>query len=197
MAFVTAVVGGRTAGRAMRAPSRTASRARWQVAGAARRAQLPTASGIRRMTMRQEAWVRLVPSSELQPGDLKGLSVAGQSLLVAVDNDGTVYVTQGLCSHLAVPLDQGTIGDGVLTCSQHRSSFDLKTGEVLSWCTYPPILGPLLGKLQPPTPISVYPVREQAGFIEAYLQVDARDEFEKNYWRGILDAQGKATGGYY
>eukprot|EP00166_Cyanidium_caldarium_P000917 ctg_1387.g449 len=132
------------------------------------------------MTMRQEAWVRLVPSSELQPGDLKGLSVAGQSLLVAVDNDGTVYVTQGLCSHLAIPLDQGTIGDGVLTCSQHRSSFDLKTGE-----------------LQPPTPISVYPVREQAGFIEAYLQVDARDEFEKNYWRGILDAQGKATGGYY
>ncbi|KAK4537564.1 hypothetical protein CDCA_CDCA13G3589 [Cyanidium caldarium] len=194
MAFVTAVVGGRTAGRAS---SRTVSRARWQVAGAARRAQLPTASGVRRMTMRQEAWVRLVPSSELQPGDLKGLSVAGQSLLVAVDNDGTVYVTQGLCSHLAIPLDQGTIGDGVLTCSQHRSSFDLKTGEVISWCTYPPILGPLLGKLQPPTPISVYPVREQAGFIEAYLQVDARDEFEKNYWRGILDAQGKATGGYY
>ncbi|KAF6000832.1 hypothetical protein CCYA_CCYA18G4491 [Cyanidiococcus yangmingshanensis] len=145
----------------------------------------------------KEAWVRLVPSSDLQPGELRTVTVASQLVLVAVDQDGSVYASQGYCSHLAVPLDTGSIADGVLTCSQHRSSFDLKTGEVISWCTFPPILGPLLGKLQPATPISVFPVRENAGYIEAYLQVDAREDFEKQYWRGILDAQGKATGGYY
>jgi len=31
----------------------------------------------------------------------------------------------------------------------------------------------------------VYPVRENAGYIEAYLQVDAKDEFEKQYWKGM------------
>ena len=153
-------------------------------------------TGVAKLAMK-EAWVRLVPTSDLQPGELRTVTVASQLVLVAVDQDGSVFATQGYCSHLAVPLDTGSIGDGVLTCSQHRSSFDLKTGEVISWCTFPPILGPLLGKLQPPTPISVYPVRENAGYIEAYLQVDAKDEFEKQYWKGILDAQGKATGGYY
>lgn len=34
-------------------------------------------------------------------------------------------------------------------------------------------------------------VREQGGFVEVLLDVDAKTEFEKKYWKGILDAQGK------
>ena len=40
-------------------------------------------------------------------------------------------------------------------------------------------------------------VREQGGFVEILLDVDAKADFEKAYWKGILDAQGKADGGYY
>lgn len=168
--------------------------------GARARHSLPAAAAApaaSRLVMRQEAWVRLVPTSDLQPGDLKTFYVAGQSVLVATDLDGQVYATQGMCSHLATPLEAGSIADGVLTCDQHHSSFDLKTGDVIEWCPHPPILGPLLGKLKPPTPIQVFPVRETNGFIEAYLNVQAREDFEQSYWKGILDAQGRADGGYY
>ena len=34
-------------------------------------------------------------------------------------------------------------------------------------------------------------VREQGGFIEVLLDVDAKTDFEKKYWKGVLDAQGK------
>ena len=40
-------------------------------------------------------------------------------------------------------------------------------------------------------------VREQGGYIEVLVDVNAKAEFEKKYWKGILDAQGKADGGYY
>ena len=36
-------------------------------------------------------------------------------------------------------------------------------------------------------------VRESGGFVEVLLDVDAKAEFEKKYWKGILDAQGKVA----
>lgn len=74
----------------------------------------------------------------------------------------------------------------------------MSTGELAGdWCPFPPLVGPLLGKLQGPKPLAVYPVRENGGYIEALLDVDARKDFEKDYWVGILDATGKASGSYY
>lgn len=40
-------------------------------------------------------------------------------------------------------------------------------------------------------------VRSKNGILEAFLQVNAREQYESAYWTGILDAQGKADGGYY
>lgn len=90
------------------------------------------------------------------------------------------------------------MGDGIITCAQHKSSFDLTTGELAGeWCPFPPLIGPVLGKLQGPRPLTVFPVRENGGVIEALLDVDARKDYEQDYWQGLLDATGKATGGYY
>ena len=148
--------------------------------------------------MESEAWVQLLPTSDIQPGELKGVYTAGQSLLVSCDYDGQVYASANICPHLGTPLTDGAIGDGVLTCAQHKSSWDLSTGELAGdWCPFPPLLGPLLGKLQGPRNLQVYPVRENAGYIEALINVDAREDFEKDYWFGLLDASGKSTGGYY
>ncbi|GJQ15433.1 hypothetical protein GpartN1_g7224.t1 [Galdieria partita] len=150
------------------------------------------------ISMKTEAWVKLVKTEEIKPGDLKPFFVAGQSLLVVCDYDGQVYCTANVCPHLGTPLDQGLIGSGTLICAQHRTSWRLSDGKLAGkWCPYPPILGPLLGKLKVPQDLAVFPVREMNGFIEALVDLDAAKEFESNYWRGILDAQGKATGGYY
>jgi len=33
--------------------------------------------------------------------------------------------------------------------------------------------------------------------IEVLVDADAKADFEKRYWKGVLDASGKANGGYY
>lgn len=148
--------------------------------------------------MTQEAWVPLLDVSEISPGELKGVVTAGQQILVSCDYDGQVYASANICPHLGTPLTDGSIGDGVLTCAQHKSSWDLSTGALAGeWCPFPPLIGPVLGKLQGPKPLTVYTVRESGGTIEALLDVSAKEEYEKNYWKGLLDAQGKADGGYY
>lgn len=36
----------------------------------------------------------------------------------------------------------------------------------------------------------------QANKVEVLVDADANAEFEKGYWSGLLDATGKASGGY-
>lgn len=166
----------------------------------ARAAPAPARGASRRATpsMKTEAWVPLLSTSEIAPGDLKAVYAASQSILVSCDYDGQVYASSNICPHLGTPLTDGAIGDGVLTCAQHKSSWDLTTGELAGeWCPFPPIVGPLLGKLQGPRGLVVFPVRQTGGSIEALIDVEARADFEKDYWRGILDSTGKATGDYY
>mmetsp|Transcript_24483 Transcript_24483/g.62839 ORF Transcript_24483/g.62839 Transcript_24483/m.62839 type:complete len:132 (+) Transcript_24483:1111-1506(+) len=44
------------------------------------------------------------------------------------------YAVQGQCPHLGIPLAGGQITpEGNLVCSQHKSSWDLKSGEVEEW----------------------------------------------------------------
>ena len=40
-------------------------------------------------------------------------------------------------------------------------------------------------------------MRKQGGSLQALVNVNAKAQFESNYWRGVLDAQGKVDGGYY
>lgn len=147
--------------------------------------------------MKKEAWVPLIETNDISPGQLKGVVAAQQQVLVACDYDGQVYASANVCPHLGTPMNDGEVADGVLVCAQHKSSFDLTTGAVKEWCTFPPLVGPLLGKLSTPCDLPVYAVRENAGTIEALLDVEAREDYEKDYWKGILDAKGKASGEYY
>ena len=45
--------------------------------------------------------------------------------------------------------------------------------------------------------MDVYKCRKQGGKVQALVNVNAKQQFESKYWRGILDAQGKVDGGYY
>lgn len=48
-----------------------------------------------------------------------------------------------------------------------------------------------------PATFSARQVRSKGGILEAFLNVNARAEYENAYWTGVLDAQGKADGSYY
>jgi hypothetical protein len=104
-----------------------------------------------------------------------------------------------------------------ITDPQWGTKYSLVNGDVVGkWCPSPPIIGSLIGALFPPQGVWVPEVRESNGYIEVKLDVDvsscstvivlflylkavmqAKAEFEKKFWKGILDAQGKADGGYY
>ena len=43
----------------------------------------------------------------------------------------------------------------------------------------------------------VFKVRKQGKAVQALINVNLKAQFEFNYWRGILDSQGKVDGGYY
>lgn len=87
---------------------------------------------------------------------------------------------------------------GAIVCPLHRSAFDLRTGKLVgAWCPAPPLIGPLTGKLKSEKSLQTFQCRKQGGKVQVLLDINAKKRFDSNYWRGILDAQGKVDGGYY
>lgn len=148
----------------------------------------------------QEEWVAVLKTSDIAPGELVGVTQDGLEILIAADLKGSIYATANICPHLGTPLDQGSINAaGALVCPLHKSAFSLEDGKLVGdWCPFPPVLGPLiLGKLEPPKDLAVFPVRASGGNIQVLINRNLKQEFETKYWSGLLDAQGKATGDYY
>ncbi|KAA8491391.1 Methanesulfonate monooxygenase ferredoxin subunit [Porphyridium purpureum] len=197
MAFVSA--GGVGASRQNRAAgSWSGVQGAWAAAAPAAPVRARQNRRAAQIQMAKEAWVQLLPTSDISPGELKPVFAAGQSVVVACDYDGQVYASANICPHLGTPLDNGSVGDGNIVCAQHKSSWNLSTGELAGdWCPFPPLIGPLLGKLVTPSPLNVFSVRENDGFIEALLDIDLKSDYESNYWVGLLDARGKASGEYF
>ena len=82
------------------------------------------------------------------------VQVDGTDILLA-NAGGTVYATQGICSHEYFELDKGFLTGDSITCALHLSRFDLETGEALD----------------PPAelPLQVYPVAIEEGQVVLYL----------------------------
>lgn len=80
-------------------------------------------------------WQPLGPLADLAEGKLEQRTVAGLPLLVHRQGD-TVHVLSDVCSHLAGPLHEGKLkdhdGDPCVVCPWHRSTFSLRTGEVVA-----------------------------------------------------------------
>ena len=132
-----------------------------------------------------------------KPGFATSGVAGGLAICIAVDPKGAVFALGDKCPPINQPLsfgkvnDDGTIQDPVL-----GTKFSLKTGEVVGkWC--PSGIGKLIGGAFSPIGVPTFPVRKSKNFIEVQVDVNAKANFEANYWSGILDAQGKANGKYY
>jgi nitrite reductase/ring-hydroxylating ferredoxin subunit len=146
----------------------------------------------------KNVWTTVCSKADLKPSSLKAAFGAGQDILIATDKGGKVFASANVCPHIGTPLDQGTVEDGAIICPLHRSAFDLRTGKLVGpWCPAPPLIGPLTGKLKSPKELKTFQARTQGGSVQVLLDVNAKKRFDSNYWRGILDAQGKVDGSYY
>merc|ERR1719188_2351017 len=177
--------------------------------GSTRSSSLSTAQGPSKTAARYTTqvilpalqWIKSgLKLSDLQATELKAKNLGGTDVLVGKDGNGKLFCVGNLCPHIGTPMSEGAdvIGD-VIVCPLHGSSFKVTTGELLDWCPSPPIIGPLTGIIAQKKNLAVFDVRTSffGGDVEVLVDTNAKKAWEADYWKGILDAQGKDDGTYY
>ena len=145
----------------------------------------------------KEKYVPCIALKDLpKPGGATSGVAGGLAICIAVDPKGAVYALGDKCPPVGQPLSFGSVNsDGTIQDPVLGTKFSLKTGAVVEWC--PTGIGKLLGGLFEPSGVPTYAVRKAGANLEVQVDVNAKANFESNYWSGILDAQGKANGKYY
>ena len=70
---------------------------------------------------------RAASVSELWDGEMQARSVGGKRVLL-VHWEGRIHAYEDRCAHLGVPLSEGMLDKGVITCSAHHYQYDACTG---------------------------------------------------------------------
>ncbi len=110
-------------------------------------------------------WVAVVPEREIPPGTRHVSAVRDVEILL-VNHQGQIYALDNRCPHMEARLEKGEITpDGAIVCPRHRSVFDLKTGVVLDWAPWPPVVGRALGAIRQERPVRVYPTKVEDGTV--------------------------------
>ena len=156
-------------------------------------------SGVKVVVPDKKVWVSWIPASEAKAGTINSGFRYGQEIAIVCDPKGGLYALSNKLPPFGYPTSFATVGKGFILDPVTQSAFKLTTGEPVGpWCPSPPGIGPILFNLiTSPTSIPTFPVRKQGGSLQALVNVNAKAQFESNYWRGVLDAQGKVDGGYY
>ena len=78
-----------------------------------------------------DEYVAVMNEQDLAEGKLTRVDVAGIPAVVLKEGK-TIYAIGATCSHLAGPLDEGTVENGIVQCPWHGSRFCMKDGSVVN-----------------------------------------------------------------
>ena len=116
------------------------------------------------------SWTKVLAAEALSPGTRQVVKVGNRKILV-LNHENQLYAVDNNCPHLKLPLKNGKITeDGAIVCTFHRSAFDLQTGEVKGWCSWPPGVGKVLSMVSPQKVLPVFPIRVEEGNIWVDVQ---------------------------
>lgn len=76
-------------------------------------------------------FVAVMDEQDLLEGKLARVDAAGIPA-VLLKQDKSIYAIGATCTHLAGPLDEGTVEDGIVTCPWHGSRFCMYDGSVVN-----------------------------------------------------------------
>ena len=76
-------------------------------------------------------WQYVTMLDEIPEGDILTMQINGEDVILS-RNGSVVSCFQNSCAHLGMPMDMGTVSDGILTCPHHGFQYDLKSGECLT-----------------------------------------------------------------
>lgn len=101
-------------------------------------------------------FVSVMQLSELKTQGRVTKLVNDNKILFIWHNDN-VHAVQAQCPHLKLPLSKAKINENnEITCPFHHSKFDLCTGEVKCWSSWPPVIGNMLGKVSKEKNLKIY-----------------------------------------
>lgn len=148
----------------------------------------------------KNVWVPIIPSSDAKPLSVTSGFQYGIEVAVVSDKGGNVYGLSNKLPPFGQPTTFATFDASKPDCIIEPvtgTAYNYKTGKVSgAWCPSP--LGKIIfGLLTSPTDVQKVQVRKKGKAVEALINVNAKQQFESDYWRGVLDAQGKVDGGYY
>ena len=94
-------------------------------------------------------WEPVAKAADIAEGESHVVAI-GARRIALYHHAGTFYALKDMCPHAGLPISDGPISDGTVTCPYHGWTFDLATGN-----------GPA------GTQVATYPVRENAaGMLE-------------------------------
>ncbi len=70
----------------------------------------------------------MAKASEIAPGEMKLVNVAGQDVVVA-NVEGAFFAFGNECTHVGGPLVDGELEGESVTCPWHATIFNVKTGQ--------------------------------------------------------------------
>lgn len=75
------------------------------------------------------AWIEVATLDDLWCGDMLGVEVDGEQILLVYPDGGAIRAYQGLCPHQQALLADGDLEKNILTCHGHKWQFDVTTGQ--------------------------------------------------------------------
>lgn len=110
-------------------------------------------------------WTKVLAADALSSGGRQVVKVGDRNILL-LNHENKLYAVDSICPHLKLPIKKAKINEeGAIVCSFHRSAFDLSTGEVKTWCPWPPGVGKLLSMVSEAKSLPVFPIRVEEGSI--------------------------------
>ena len=73
-------------------------------------------------------FVKVAESKDIGPSSMKAVDVDGEKVCV-INTDGNYYAIGNVCTHVAGPLNEGTLEGFEVECPWHGSKFDIRTAE--------------------------------------------------------------------
>jgi nitrite reductase/ring-hydroxylating ferredoxin subunit len=105
------------------------------------------------------SWTKVLSVEALSDGTRQVVKVGDKSILL-LNNASQIYAIENACPHLKLSMKKGKVTeDGAIICPWHRSAFDLKTGNVKEWISWPPVVGKAMGMISTQKSLAVFPVR--------------------------------------
>ena len=112
---------------------------------------------LRKTAIHPDYWYPVARSKDLKKGNMRGVSFAGEPILLVRTESGDLFALEDRCAHRQVPLHAGVLKGEVVQCGYHCWTYD-RSGQCVNV--------PYLSKDKTlPNGVHAYPCREAYGLI--------------------------------